>query len=80
MLMQPMIFAWDSFYLPIWSYGGCSDFFLHVSHDSVVSVVTRTKEFHDRVVKRLEELDLNPKSASDVLVKRFCHPQTSKSR
>jgi len=75
MLMQPMIFAWDSFYLPSWSHGGCSDFFLHVSHDSVVSVVTRTKEFHDRAVKQLEELHLSPKSASDARVKRFCHPQ-----
>jgi hypothetical protein len=75
MLMQPMIFAWDSFYLPSWSHGGCSDFFLHVSHDSVVSVVTRTKEFHDRAVKQLEELHLSPKSASDARVKRFCHSQ-----
>jgi len=79
MLMQPMIFAWDSFYLPVWSYGGCSDFFLHVSHDSVLTVVTRTKEFYDRVFKQLKELDLGPKSASDTRVKRFCHALATKS-
>lgn len=79
MLMQPMIFAWDSFYLPIWSYGGCSDFFLHVSHHSVLTVVTRTKEFYDRVFKQLAELDLSPKSASDTRAERFCHPLTRRS-
>jgi hypothetical protein len=31
MLFQPLIFAWDSYYLPIWSYG-TGDFFLRVSH------------------------------------------------
>jgi hypothetical protein len=79
MLMQPMIFAWDSFYLPIWSYGGCSDFFLHISHHSVVDVVTRTKEFRDRVTKRMNELSLNPKSASNERVARFCHPKGTSS-
>ena len=60
MLMQPMIFAWDSFYLPTWSYGSCSNFSLHVSHHSVVDVVTRTKAFRDKVVKQMNELKLNP--------------------
>lgn len=78
MLMQPMIFAWDSFYLPMWSYGGMSEFFLHISHDSVVNVVTRTKEFHERVFKQLQELDLNPKTASGERVSRFCHPLEAK--
>lgn len=74
MLLQPMIFAWDSYYLPIWSYGN-GEFFLHVSHDSVVNVVTRTKAFHDRVFQQLEELHFNPKAASHERVKRFCHPR-----
>jgi hypothetical protein len=26
MLMQPMIFAWDSFYLPSWSHGAAATF------------------------------------------------------
>lgn len=79
MLMQPMIFGWDSFYLPSWSYGGTSEFFLHVSHDSVVNVVTRTREFHDRVVKQLEEVHLNQRPANDERVKRFCHLPAAKS-
>jgi hypothetical protein len=74
MLMQPMIFAWDSYYLPIWSYG-TGDFFLHVSHHSIVSVIARTKEFHDRVFQELQGLELNPKTANADRVKRFCHPK-----
>jgi hypothetical protein len=80
MLLQPMIFAWDSYYLPIWSYGGCSEFFLHVSHDSIVNVVTRTKAFHDRVFQQLEELHFNPKTANEERLKRFCHPKVAESR
>jgi hypothetical protein len=78
MLMQPMIFAWDSFYLPIWSYG-TGDFFLHISHHSIVSVVTRTSAFHGRVFRQLQELDLNPRLANDDRVKRFCHPKAASS-
>jgi hypothetical protein len=77
MLLQPMIFAWDSYYLPIWSYG-IGDFFLHVSHDSIVNIVTRTKAFHDRVFRQLEELHFNPKSASNERTGRFCHPPAAK--
>ena len=80
MLMQPMIFAWDSYYLPTWSYGGGSDFFLNISHHSIVSVVTRTKAFHDRVFQKLQELNFNPKSANDERRSRFCHPLAAKSR
>jgi len=71
MLLQPMIFAWDSYYLPIWSYG-TGEFFLHVSHDSFVSVITRTKAFHDRVFQQLEKLGYNPKPGSDNRMSRFC--------
>ena len=80
MLMQPMIFAWDSYYLPIWSYGSTSDLFLHISHDSVVTVVARTNAFHNKLVEQLEEMRLNPKPANDERVKRFCHPKPTKSR
>ncbi|MFZ0521617.1 MAG: hypothetical protein WAL95_11375 [Candidatus Acidiferrales bacterium] len=71
MLMQPMIFGWDAFYLPRWSYG-TGQFFLHVSHDSFVNIVTRTKEFNDRVFQQLQELELHPKATSDSRAKRFC--------
>jgi hypothetical protein len=79
MLMQPMIFAWDSFYLPIWSYGACSDFFLHISHHSDVDVVIRTREFRERVIKQMDALNLNPKSASNERVARFCRPKATSS-
>ena len=71
MLMQPMIIGWDAFYLPQWSYGA-GEFFLHISHDSFVSVVTRTKAFHERVFQQLEKLDLNPKPAPASRTQRFC--------
>lgn len=71
MLMQPMIFGWDAFYLPRWSYG-TGQFFLHVSHDSFVNIVTRTKEFNDRVFQQLEKLELHPKPTPDLRAKRFC--------
>lgn len=71
MLMQPMIFCWDSFYLPQWSYG-TNEFFLFVSHDSFVCLVTRTKVFHDRVFEQMQKLTLNPTSGNDLRVKRFC--------
>ncbi|MGD0790847.1 MAG: hypothetical protein ABR920_03670 [Terriglobales bacterium] len=71
MLLQPMIFGWDAFYLPRWSYG-TDEFFLHVSHDSFVSVVTRTAAFHEKVFGLLKELDLNPQEGHDLQKSRFC--------
>jgi hypothetical protein len=71
MLLQPMVFAWDCYYLPTWSYG-TGEFFLYVSHHSFVSIVTRTKTFYERVFPQLEKLDLNPKPGSDTRTKRFC--------
>ncbi|HEX4074217.1 MAG TPA: hypothetical protein VHX49_02325 [Candidatus Acidoferrales bacterium] len=71
MLLQPMVFGWDCFYLPTWSYG-TGEFFLHVSHDSLVSVVTRTKEFYDRVFGVLKDLDLNPNPRHELRARRFC--------
>lgn len=71
LLMQPMIFAWDCYYVPIWSYG-TGQFFLYISHDSFVTIVTRTKDFHAKIFETLEELHLNPKPGSDSRKKRFC--------
>ncbi|MGH9616443.1 MAG: hypothetical protein ACRD28_06835 [Acidobacteriaceae bacterium] len=71
MLLLPMIFCWDAVYLPSWSYG-TEQFFLHVSHDSYVTVVTRTKDFYERIFSLLEELDMQPKSGHELSVKRFC--------
>jgi len=71
MLMQPMVFSWDAYYLPRWSFG-YEEFFLHISHDSFVSVVTRTKEFYDKAFRILQELDLQPRQGHDLQRKRFC--------
>lgn len=71
MLMQPMIFGWDAYYLPQWSYG-TGEFFLHVSHDSYVTLVTRTRAFYDRVFPALQKLDFNPKPGQDLHTERFC--------
>ena len=71
MLLQPMIFGWDATYLPRWSYG-TDQFFLHVSHDSFVTVVTRTKEFYDRVFAQLKEVDLNATAGHEMRTRRFC--------
>jgi hypothetical protein len=66
-----MIFAWDCFYLPSWSYG-TGEFFLYISHDSFVSVVTKTKLFYEKVFQQLEKLDLNPKPGHEMRTHRFC--------
>jgi hypothetical protein len=71
MLLQSMVFSWDAFYLPHWSYG-THQFFLYVSHDSFVSVVTRSKEFYDRVFALLQELDLHPEPSHEQRMRRFC--------
>jgi len=71
MLLQPMVFAWDCYYLPQWSYG-TGEFFLHVSHDSFVTVVTRTRPFYERVFQQLKEFDLNPQPGHDMQTNRFC--------
>jgi len=71
MLMQPMIFAWDSYYLPSWAYG-TGQFFLHISHHSHVTIVTRTKAFHDQIFQQLQEVKLSPIAASESQASRFC--------
>ena len=71
LLLQPMVFGWDANYVPRWSYGP-DQFFLHVSHDSFVTVVTRTKEFYDKAFEILTELSLRPSEAHKVHSQRFC--------
>jgi hypothetical protein len=73
MLLQPMVFGWDAIYLPRWSYGGHSQFFVHVSHDSFVSVVTLTSEFHDKVFGQLKKLEFHAKPGHELQARRFCH-------
>jgi hypothetical protein len=71
MLMQPMVFGWDAYYLPQWSFG-CEEFFLYVSHDSFVTVVTRTTAFYEKAFRILEELQLQPEAAPEPRRHRFC--------
>ena len=71
MLLQPMIFGWDATYLPRWCYGP-DEFFLHVSHDSFLSIVTRTRVFYDKVFGLLESVDLQPKAGHESRTRRFC--------
>jgi hypothetical protein len=71
MLLQPMIFSWDAFYLPQWSWG-FDEFFLHISHDSYVVLVTRTKAFYDKVFAELAEMNYNPEPFSKTWSERFC--------
>jgi hypothetical protein len=73
MLIQPMIFGWDAYYYPFWSYG-TGELFLFVSHDSFVTIVTRTKDFYDKVFGILEELNLHPKAGHESRIGRFCRP------
>jgi hypothetical protein len=75
MLMQPMAFGWDAYYLPQWSFG-IEEFFLHVSHDGFVTVVTRTTEFHERAFSILEELEFKPQRGHEPQRNWFCRTQT----
>lgn len=70
MLLQPMIFGWDAVYVPRWSYG-THQFFLHVSHDGFVTVITRTKEFYDRAFGLLEKFELHPEPGHEMQTQRF---------
>ena len=70
-LMQPMLFGWDAYYLPQWSFG-VEEFFLHISHDGFVTVVTRTTAFHEKVYGMLEELELNPQRGHEQQRNCFC--------
>ncbi len=68
--IQPMVFGWDAYYLPSWTWGGCSEYFLQISHHACVDVHTKSKDFHDKAIKELvaSELDF------------YVHPDKSISR
>ena len=71
MLLQPMMFGWDAYYLPRWSFGQ-EEFFVFISHDSFVSIVTRTKAFYKKVFGLLKELGLDPHDGHELQRSRFC--------
>ncbi len=73
MLLQPIVFGWDAFFIPAWNYGS-DEFFVYVSHDSYATIVTRTKQFHDKVFAILKAVDLDPKPSPDSQLQRFCRP------
>lgn len=75
MLIQPMVFGWDAYYLPQWSFG-FEEFFLHVSHDSFVTVVTRTTAFYEKAFRILEELQLKPQGGHEQQRKCFCRAES----
>jgi len=72
MLIQPMTFGWDAYFLPRWSYG-TDEFFLHVSHDSFISIVTRTAAFHNQVFELVKQVDLSPQKCHERQKTRFLH-------
>ena len=66
-LIQPMVFGWDAYYLP----RGCSEYFLQVSHHSCVDVHTRTKQFHDKAIKQLVACKFDLLVGRDQMVSRY---------
>lgn len=52
-LMQPILFGWDAYYFPSWSWGGCSEYFLEISHDEVIRIHTKSRAYHDFAVRCL---------------------------
>lgn len=54
-LLQPMLAGWDAFFVPQWS-KGTLDYFLFVSHDSVLEIRTRTAKARERVDGVLQSL------------------------
>jgi hypothetical protein len=71
MLLQPMIFGWDAFYLPQWSWGA-GEFFIHISHNSYVVVVTKAKAFHEKILSQLTKANYNTRAVSESRIEEFC--------
>jgi hypothetical protein len=76
MFLQSMIFGWDAYYLPQWSWG-TGEFFVHVSHESHLLIVTKTKAFHDEVFAELDRMNFNPAPVSEQRMGRFCRQSVS---
>ena len=70
MLLQPMVFGWDAYYLPHWSWG-TGEFFIHINHDSYVVIVTKTKAFHDKILSELIEMKYHPTPCTESRRERF---------
>jgi hypothetical protein len=51
-LLTPMIIGWDAYYVPQWAYGH-PDYFVFVSHDSVLDIEVRTPEMHEKALSSL---------------------------
>jgi hypothetical protein len=52
-LLQPMIVGWDAYYVPHWRYGNL-DYFVAVSHDSLVDIEVRTQDMWGKAVEILQ--------------------------
>jgi hypothetical protein len=48
-LLQPMIVGWDAYYVPHWAYGKL-DYFVFVSHDSLIDIHIRTQEMYEKAL------------------------------
>lgn len=66
MLIQPMIFGWDAYYLP-----NRSGYFLMVSHHSCVEVHTMTRQFHDAALKELVAAEFDFLTGRDGMISRY---------
>lgn len=60
LLVQGIVFGWDTYYVPRWQWGGSTFFFLKFSHDEYVEITVRTNEFYEKVVSELREWGLTP--------------------
>lgn len=64
-LLPCFIFGWDAYLLPS---GG--DYFVHISHDEVWTVVTKSKLLYENLFEKLK--DLNPEPAQARWFAKFC--------
>jgi len=55
LLLQPMLVGWDAFYVPRWT-SEALDYFLFVSHDSLLEIHTRTAEASAKATQLLASL------------------------
>ncbi|MGA9041910.1 MAG: hypothetical protein WB421_15365 [Terriglobales bacterium] len=75
LLVQPMIVGWDAYYVPQWAYGGV-DYFVHVSHDSYLTVVTRTEERYKETLETLKSFKWA--TVREIQRERFCRSSETK--
>jgi hypothetical protein len=53
-----MIVGWDAYFVPQWAYGHL-DYFVFVSHDSILDIEVRTPEMYEKVssILRSHQMD-----------------------